>query len=88
MAALLCRCEDGRAWREAQSARQKVQAMFCDQRAEAVELLLAVVEATRKGLLESGSSIKLSETVTAKVKTAGGSVQIKRSQKTENQASI
>lgn len=87
-ASLLCNCNSGERWRQSMRARVTVEAIFSDMEKEAVDLLLQIVEATRSELIESGSSLKMSKNVTAKVKISNGSVVVSRQDKLERQQSV
>lgn len=87
-AAELCGCDAGQAVRRRMREKQIIREMFADMDAGAVEALQALADLTRTGVIESGSTIKMAENVTAKLKLKDGVVIILRTEKQEHQHSL
>ncbi len=84
----LCDCDAGQAVRRRAREKQIIQEMFADMDEEAVDALQGLADLTRTGVIESGSTIKMAENVTAKLKLKDGAVIILRTEKQEHQHSL
>ena len=83
-----CTCKAAQAARYADEEKEIIGELFADDAApEVIDLMMTVAELTRKGMLESGSVLKL-DSVTAKIKMKDGVVSILRTQKSEHLRSL
>ena len=83
-----CSCDPAKAVRRRQREYETIQQMFSGYAPPVLDLLQRVVDLIRDGLLESGTSIKLEENVTAKFKSQNGAVIVTRAEKHQHQTSM